>query len=97
MSDPQAPTPTRFIDRCFRDQQGRVVIAQFPNWPLWTWAGASLLQWVIPGGPLTTFLGLVSLSAIVYWSLLEIFSGVNYFRRVLGLVVLVFVLFNRLL
>lgn len=86
-----------FFDRCFRDGQGQVVIAQWPNWPLWTWAGASALEWMAPPGPLAALCGLVSFAAIVYWAGLEMFAGVNYFRRLLGLAVLIFVLTNRLL
>ena len=97
MSRDQSSRRDGFFGRCFRDGQGRVVIAQWPNWPLWTWAGASGLQWVRPAGPLAALCGLVSFAAIVYWAGLEIFSGVNYFRRFLGLVVLMFVLVNRLL
>lgn len=95
MPEHNLPAGRSFADRCFRDDAGRLVIAQFPNWPLWLWGGASLLREVLPDSPGTPLLDWISLGAIAYWSYLEIFDGVNYFRRALGLMVLLFVLYNR--
>jgi hypothetical protein len=57
---------------------GRVVVAQWPNWPLYLWAAATLLllRWVASG-------------ALVVWAVMEIRSGASPFRRVLGVAVLV--------
>jgi hypothetical protein len=57
---------------------GRLVIAQWPNPPLWASLGATLLGWT-----------LVAFVALVVWSVLEIWKGESPFRRVLGAVVLV--------
>lgn len=88
--------PKSFLDRCFRDTNGRVVIAQYPNWPLALWAMASIMQRATPDVRLASGLDLIALAAITYWSGLEIASGVNPFRRALGAMVLAIVLYHRL-
>ena len=85
------PDWTRF----FRDPQGRIVIAQFPNWPLWAWFAATLFEHTLAGGSWLLVARLISFAAIAYWAYLEIISGVNPFRRFLGGSVLLFVLYNR--
>ena len=79
--------PTLF-DRTFRDSEGKIVIAQMPNLPLIVGLGASLLQLVLPSGNLQTGFDLVGFGALFTWAWQELFDGVNYFRRALGLVVL---------
>ena len=65
------------------DKTGRIVLAQWPNGPLWAAIGFYGLRWV----------GLAGVSewgvtvAMLYWSYLELVSGVNGFRKVLGLLV----------
>jgi hypothetical protein len=41
-----------------------------------------------PGKRVSDYAWTAGAAALIIWSLLEIFRGVNYFRRVLGLVVL---------
>ncbi|MBD1893127.1 hypothetical protein [Coleofasciculus sp. FACHB-129] len=79
---------TTLFDRTFRDSEGKIVIAQMPNLPLLVGLGASLLQLVLPSGNLQTGLNLVGFGALFTWAWQELFDGVNYFRRALGLVVL---------
>ncbi len=79
---------TTLFDRTFRDSEGKIVIAQMPNLPLLVGLGASLLQLVVPSGNLQTGLDLVGFGALFTWAWQELFDGVNYFRRALGLVVL---------
>jgi hypothetical protein len=62
----------------FEDRStGRLVVAQWPNIPLWVWIVASLLRW-----------HLVATAALVVWAVLEVAKGVNPFRRGLGALVL---------
>ena len=91
-SPQSAPDWTRF----FRDAEGRIVIAQFPNWPLWAWLGATLFEHTLASGDGLALVRLISFAAIVYWAYLEIVSGVNPFRKYLGGFVLLFVLYSRL-
>lgn len=83
-----AQEPTLF-DRIFRDREGRIVIAQMPNLPILVGLTAALLQFVLPSGNLQTTSSLVAFGALFTWAWQELFDGVNYFRRSLGLLVLV--------
>lgn len=96
MAERRSSRSGSFFDRCFRDAGGRVVIAQYPNWPLALWAIASIMERATPDARLASGLDLLALAAIAYWSWLEIASGVNPFRRALGVIVLAMVMYNRL-
>jgi len=50
---------------------------------------ATSLQLILPNGDLKTGVDLVAFGALFTWAWQEMFEGVNYFRRALGLVVLV--------
>lgn len=71
----------------FKDKKGRVVVGQWPNWPLWLAIFFFILGF-IPVVELRTisFWGLTI--SLTYWSYLEIFFGVNSWRRILGILVL---------
>jgi len=77
------------VDRIFRDSQGNIVIAQPPNLPILLALSATILEFLVPDGKLAIAFDLVAFGAWFTWSWLEIFQGVNYFRRGLGLLVLV--------
>lgn len=81
---------TAILDIIFRDKNGEIVIAQPPNLTLSVWIGASLLQFVFTDQPIHQGLEVISLVSILIWAFQELFAGVNYFRRVLGLVVFLF-------
>ena len=87
---------TTLLDRTFRDREGKIVIAQMPNLPLLVGLAATSLQLILPSGDLKTGLDLVAFGALFTWAWQEIFKGVNYFRRALGLVVLVGILALKL-
>jgi len=86
---------TTVFDTLFRDQNGEIVIAQPPNLTLSVWIGASLLQLAFTDDPIHQGLELVAFASIVTWSLQEAFAGVNYFRRMLGLVVFLFAIASQ--
>ena len=77
------------FDRTFRDSEGKIVIAQMPNLPLLVGLAATFLQFVLPSGKIQTALDLVAFGALFTWAWQELFEGVNYFRRALGLIGLV--------
>lgn len=85
----KATAEPSLFDRFFRDSEGNIVIAQMPNLPISIWVATTLLQFFNFGGKIQTGLQLVSFGILFTWAWLEIFQGVNYFRRSLGLVVLV--------
>ncbi|MCT7950439.1 hypothetical protein NG798_11615 [Ancylothrix sp. C2] len=84
------------FDRTFRDSSGNIVIAQAPNLPLLVGLTATLLQFVLPSGNLLAGFDLVAFGALFTWAWQELFEGVNYFRRALGLVALVGIIAFRL-
>jgi hypothetical protein len=77
------------FDRLFRDATGQIVIGQPPNLPILIWVSATLLKLVFKMGKVKLVLDLLAFSSLLYWSFLEITQGVNYFRRDLGVVVLI--------
>jgi hypothetical protein len=77
------------FDRVFGDSEGKIVIAQAPNLPLIVWIVASLLKLIITTGKINLGLELVAFGSLFTWAWEELFQGVNYFRRALGLIVLV--------
>jgi hypothetical protein len=75
-------------DRIWKDRRGHVVIWQTPNIALIGWAVLTFLSLLFSGRQADIFSWLGSASLIT-WSLLEMFKGVNYFRRALGALVLI--------
>lgn len=80
----------RAFDWTFRDRTtGRIVIAQWPNPPLWVFLGASAVRRVTETeGAARSIVSGVAIAALVWWSGDELLRGVNPFRRALGAVVL---------
>ena len=76
-------------DKFWRDKQGNYVIWQWPNIWLIGWALATLVS-LVTVGKLSDVFSVIGTALLIIWSLLELFLGVNYFRRTLGLVVLFF-------
>jgi hypothetical protein len=77
------------VDKTFRDSNGNIVIAQMPNLPLIVWFVTSLLALIITTGKINTVLDVLANGSLFTWAWLELFQGVNYFRRALGLSVLI--------
>lgn len=73
-----------FVDKCFKDRDGRVLIGQLPNLPLIVCIVAAVLSWPLSDGAGQAF-HLISFGALFTWGWLELFAGENYFRRSLGL------------
>ncbi|MEZ2228949.1 hypothetical protein [Microcoleus sp.] len=77
------------FDRTFRDSEGKITIAQPPNLPLIVWILASLLKLILTTGKVNLGLEILAFGSLFTWAWEELFQGVNYFRRALGLIVLV--------
>ncbi|WP_341530511.1 hypothetical protein WKK05_15225 [Nostoc sp. UHCC 0302] len=77
------------VDKTFRDSDGKIVLAQMPNLPLIVWIVVSILALIFTSGKINTVLDVVANGSLFTWAWLELFQGVNYFRRALGLAVLV--------
>ena len=77
------------FDRTFRDSEGSIVIAQPPKLPLIVGIVASLLKLIVTTEEFNLALDLVAFGSLYTWAWQELFEGVNYFRRALGLIALV--------
>jgi hypothetical protein len=84
------------FDRVFRDNEGKVVLGQMPNLPLSVGLTATLLKLLFTTGKIHDGLDLLAFGALFTWAWEELFQGVNYFRRALGLVVLVSLFASRI-
>ena len=87
--DPSGPymTPRSSIySWLFRNREtGAITIAQLPNLPLMGFLVAALVRSILP---LSTqereIIGGTALGFLAWWSLAEVFRGVNPWRRILG-------------
>jgi len=84
------------FDQVFRDSEGKIILAQMPNPPLICWIVASLLKIVFTTGKINLGLDIIAFGCLFTWAWEELFQGVNYFRRVLGLLVLVGLIASKL-
>lgn len=84
------------LNRTFRDSDGNIVIAQMPNLPLIVWIAATLLNLIPTTGNIHTGLDALAFGSLFTWAWQELFQGVNYFRRLLGLFVLLGAIASRL-
>lgn len=79
-------------DKFWKDKDGNVVIYSRPNALLIAWVVLTLASLFAPRGMFEAIFWWASLAVLTAWSLLEIFKGVNYFRRTLGALVLIMVI-----
>lgn len=79
----------------FKDPQGKTVITQPPNLPLVVWFVSFVVSNIHLHPSVTLLADALSFGALFTWAWMEIFSGVNVFRRVLGSVVMVVLLWSR--
>ena len=80
--------------KLFLDKNGRFVVAQFPNVPIIIWLGTVVLNRFIQAQPASTALSIIGTTSLTIWALLEIYSGVNLFRKLLGSVVLLYIVYS---
>lgn len=80
-------------DKFWRDDQGNVVIWQMPNIWLIGWAVLTFISLFFRGNSTpANWLSFAGDLFLAVWAVLEVARGVNYFRRLLGFVVLLFVI-----
>jgi hypothetical protein len=83
-------------DNFWKDERGRTIVWQSPNLPLWVWIISTILSKTLPYGQLNFAAALISFGSLFTWAWLELFQGDNYFRRVLGAIVLAAAILSRL-
>ena len=78
----------------FRDRHtGKIVIAQFPNVPLWIFlATAGVGPFFSPESAAGTAITWIGAGGLAWWALDEVIRGVNPWRRVLGIAGCAFVI-----
>ncbi len=84
------------FDKTFKDSEGNIVLAQAPNLPLLVWLVATLLKLVLTSGSIYIALDAIAFGTLFTWAWQELFQGVNYFRRALGLVVLIIAIASKI-
>ncbi|MGB3512008.1 MAG: hypothetical protein WBA93_22770 [Microcoleaceae cyanobacterium] len=84
------------FDQIFRDSEGNIVIAQPPNLPLIVGVTATILKLIITSGNIHIGLDAIGFGSLFTWAWQELFEGVNYFRRGLGLLALIGLIGSKL-
>lgn len=69
----------------FKDKRGNIVLAQAANPPILGW----FILTVINYGVHSLAIAWLATAFLFTWAFLELYQGVNYFRRLLGLIVFV--------
>jgi len=83
------------FNRTFRDSDGMCYRSD-ADLPILVWIAATLLNLVPTTGNIHTGLDALAFGSLFTWAWQELFGGVNYFRRALGLVVLLGAIASRL-
>jgi len=73
-------------DKFWRDDRDKIIVWQTPNAFLIAWVVLTIVS-LLTSGKLSDVFSWISIAALLIWSVLEMWKGVNYFRRLLGLVV----------
>jgi hypothetical protein len=74
----------------------KTTIIQKPNLPLIVWFGSYLVTKLPLTSQASHFFGALSFGALFTWAWMEIFYGVNIYRRLLGLTVMIFIMVGKL-
>jgi hypothetical protein len=77
-----------------KDKDGNIVLLQSPNLPIITYI-VSLILSKVTAGSLQQFFEVIGFGSLFVFAWLELFEGVNYFRKALGLVVMLFLIASR--
>lgn len=82
------------LNKCFKNKDGKTVFVQAPNLPIILWISTVILK-MFTEGKYFILLDYVGFGVLFTWAWLEIFNGVNYFRRITGSIVLAFLIYTR--
>jgi hypothetical protein len=78
----------------FKDKQGHIVIGQRPNLPIVLAFSLWVASFVAKSGLAHDIFYGLFLVFLTWWAVLELLKGVNYFRKFLGMIVLVFIAYK---
>lgn len=79
------------VRKLCEDKNGNIVIAQRPNWPIIGWSIFFVIDLLNVQDTIDTTAKVIALVFILIWSGMEIFLGVNTFRRIVGVVIGTFI------
>ena len=82
-------------NRFFYDSNNSLVLFQLPNISLSIWIVCTIATKFV-SGTAQNILGIIATLGLTIWALLELTSGVNYFRCLLGLFMLTYIILTRL-
>jgi len=85
-----------FKEKCYKDKQGNIVLGQPPNLPLKTAVGSLIIGLFFTSGVVSEFVEILTFGAFFTFAWLELFQGVNYFRRLSGLIILALLFSSKL-
>ena len=86
----------RIFSKLFQDKTGRYIVAQPPNVPLFMVIVSYVLHIFLDGTRLGGIAEFTMSSSIFLWAYLEIMFGASLFRRIIGGVIMVVLLFSQL-
>jgi hypothetical protein len=79
-----------FSERFWQDKYNKLAIWQRPNIPLIIWLAAFVLMIILPDGPIERGVSFIFEVAVV-WAVMEVGWGASYFRKLLGVCVLLLI------
>ncbi len=71
------------------------MLAQTPNLPVAVGLVSMAAAYFIKAGLVHNLLAVIAFGALFTWAWLELFAGVNYFRRAIGAVALFMLIYSR--
>ena len=71
------------------------IIVQSPNLPIIVWFITLTLGIIVKNGVIAELIDLINFGAIFTWSWLEIFQGINIYRKTLGVFVMTLAIYNQ--
>lgn len=85
------------LKNIFETSDGEIVIAQKPNALIIIWLACWIGAQFVTNQQSSNYISNIGTVALVLWALSELFKGVNTFRKLLGLVVLLGIIIQYLL
>jgi len=82
------------FSKFFRDKEGNIIIGQLPNIPIIGWFLFYILSILDFLNDYSQLFSSISTAFLFTWAYLEFTQGVNYFRRILGAIVIIFIIYN---
>lgn len=93
--DQPDPHPRTFSDKFWHDKDGNFAVIQRPNRLIIIWFVTFMISELFHEKYIRLPFGWFAFVILVIWSLSEAFSGVNYFRRSLGVLVFAVAVLTR--